>query len=178
MDHCEQCGFSYDELGTDEVPATLRALGIAYQARLETGGWDPELESVLRRRPQPEVWSALEYCCHVRDVLLAQRERLYLALTEDSPRFSSIYRDQRVVLARYSEDSIEEVGREVELAASLLSRAFARLDGAQWERCCIYGYPAPAQRTLTWLAQHTVHEGRHHLQDVDGVIRAVRSACQ
>jgi S-DNA-T family DNA segregation ATPase FtsK/SpoIIIE len=106
----------------------------------------------------PQVWSALEYSCHFRDVLLSQRERLYLALVEDTPRFWSIYRDERVVLARYSDDSLEEVSREVDLAASLAARAFARLDDAQWQRRCVHGYPAPAQRTVAWLGRHTVHE--------------------
>ena len=99
-------------------------------------------------------------------------------LVEETPRFSSIYRDQRVVLARYSDDSLAEVTREIELATSLLAKAFARLDSAYWDRRCIYGYPSPAQRTVTWLAQYTVHEGRHHLQDVDDVITAVRSATE
>jgi hypothetical protein len=175
MDHCEQCGFSYDQLGTDEVPGVLRSLGTAYQARLETGFHDPEHEDLLQRRPRPDVWSALEYCCHFRDVLLPQRERLYLALAEDTPRLSSIHRDQRVVLARYTDDSLEEVAHEIEVAANLLARALARLDGTQWDRRCIYPYPAPTQRTVTWLAQHSVHEGRHHLRDVDDVISAVSS---
>ncbi len=131
---------------------------------------------MLQTRPAPQVWSALEYSCHFRDVLLAQRERLYLALVEDTPRFWSLYRDERVVLARYSDDRLEEVGREVDLAASLIARAFTRLDDAQWQRRCIYPYPAPTPRTVAWLGRHTVHEGRHHLRDVDDVIDAARSA--
>ncbi len=137
---------------------------------------DAEEGRLLRRRPAPQIWSALEYSCHFRDVLLAQRERLYLALVEDTPRFWSIHRDERVVLARYSDDGFEEVGREVDLAASLIARAFARLDDTQWQRRCIYGYPTPAPRTVAWLGRHTVHEGRHHLRDVDDVIGAARSA--
>jgi hypothetical protein len=33
----------------------------------------------LRTRPQPHVWSPLEYGCHVRDMLLVQRERVLTA---------------------------------------------------------------------------------------------------
>ncbi|HEY6423205.1 MAG TPA: DinB family protein, partial [Pseudonocardiaceae bacterium] len=169
------CGFSSDELGVDEIPDVIRLLGTAFRSRLDTGVHDAAEERLLRRRPAPEVWSALEYSCHFRDVLLAQRERLYLALVEDTPRFRPIYRDERVVLARYSEDGLAEVGREVDLAASLIARAFARLADAQWQRRCIYNFPAPAQRTVAWLGRHTVHEGRHHLRDVDEVISAARS---
>jgi DNA segregation ATPase FtsK/SpoIIIE, S-DNA-T family len=175
MDHCERCSFHYDPLEINEVSEELRSLGTAYRSRLEAGVHDAEHARLLRRRPMPQVWSALEYSCHFRDVLLAQRERLHLALVEDTPRFWSIYRDERVVLARYSDDSLEEVSREVDLAASLAARAFARLDDAQWQRRCVHGYPAPAQRTVAWLGRHTVHEGRHHLLDVDDAIRAARS---
>jgi S-DNA-T family DNA segregation ATPase FtsK/SpoIIIE len=173
MDHCTQCGFTYDELRVDEIRDALRLLATGFRSRLETGIRDGKQESLLRRRPEPEIWSALEYSCHVRDVLLLQRERLYLALVEDNPRFSSMHRDQRVVLSRYNDDSIEDVSREVDLAARLLARAFARLDAAQWHRRCIYPYPTPTQRTLAWLARHSVHEGRHHLQDLDTVLHAL-----
>jgi hypothetical protein len=176
MDRCGECDFSYAELDVDEIPDTLRFLGTAYRSRLATGWGDAHAESLLRRRPTPDIWSALEYCCHFRDVLLAQRERLYLALVEDTPRLSSIYRDQRVLLARYSDDRLDDVAGEVEMAAGLLARAFARLDADQWQRRCIYNYPTPTQRTVTWLARHTIHEGLHHLRDVDSVISATRSA--
>jgi hypothetical protein len=176
MDYCGQCDFRYENFNVDEVPGTLRILGTAYRSRLATGFQDVDADRLFRRRPASDVWSALEYCCHFRDVLLAQRERLYLALVEDTPRFSSIYRDQRVLLARYSDDRLEDVAGEVEMAAGLLARAFAGLDNGQWQRGCLFPYPAPMQRTIAWLARHTVHEGRHHLHDVDAVISAARSA--
>jgi hypothetical protein len=176
MDSCAQCDFHYDKLEVEKVPDALRFLGRAYQTRLVICAEGMGEERVLRRRPEPHVWSALEYACHFRDVVLAQRERLYLALVEDIPRFWSIYRDQRVTLACYSDDRVEDVAREVDMAAGLLARAFARLDDGQWRRRCIYGYPAPMERTIAWLARHTVHEGRHHLQDIDAGISAARSA--
>jgi hypothetical protein len=176
MDSCVPCGFRYDDLTINKVPDTLRFLGTAYRLRLASGFRDARGESLLRRRPAPDVWSVLEYCCHVRDVLLAQRERLYLALVEDTPRFSSIYRDQRVLLAHYQDERLEDVAREVDMAAGLLARSFSTLDDAQWQRRCVYSYPAPTQRTVAWLARHTVHEGRHHLLDVDAAIHAARVA--
>jgi hypothetical protein len=38
--------------------------------------------------------------------------------------------------------------------------------GDDWERTVAYNYPAPAARSLRWVAVHTVHEMRHHLLDV------------
>lgn len=41
-----------------------------------------------------------------------------------------------------------------------------RLDTAGWDRTVVYNYPTRRVRSLRWVAVHTVHEIRHHLQDV------------
>lgn len=116
------------------------------------------------------MWSALEYACHVRDVLLAQRERLFLALVEDCPSFAPIYREQRVSLAHYQEASPESVSAQLGMAAELTAAAFGGIDEAGWRRECIYNFPEPARRSVAWLAAHTLHEGEHHLGDIDRVL--------
>lgn len=116
------------------------------------------------------MWSPVEYGCHVRDVLLAQRERLFLTLVEDRPSFAPIDRDQRATLARYAEEDPRLLAREVEMAAQLISRALAGLDPAAWHRRCICNYPEPAERTVAWLARHTLHEGEHHLADIERML--------
>jgi hypothetical protein len=59
------------------------------------------------------------------------------------------------------------------MAANLLGRSFAALRNDQWERTCSYNYPVVAQRSLLWVAQHTIHEGEHHLRDAQRVLAAV-----
>lgn len=165
MDCCAQCGFDYDSLERADVPRALESIGEEFRSALSGSG---SLE-VLRRRPRPEVWSALEYACHVRDVFLWQRDRLYLALAEDRPRFVRMYRDERVVLARYNQQEPQVVANQVALAGQLIAQAFADLEGAAWERRFIYNWPEPHERNIAWLAAHTVHEGRHHLRDFGAV---------
>ena len=97
---CPDCGFDWGDLPTAAYASHLADLAARYRVIL-TATPEPE----LRRRPAPEVWSALEYACHVRDVLLAQRERIYLALVEDRPSFARMNREERVTLARYAEES-------------------------------------------------------------------------
>jgi DinB superfamily len=170
VNHCDECGFVYADHGTDTVVDEISGLAARYGTRLRVPSDETDLREALRRRPEPDVWSALEYACHVRDVLLAQRERLFLTLVENRPSFAPIYRDRRVVLARYSEEKLEQVAAETELAVRLISWAFAGLDPADWDRLCIYNFPEPAEQSVLWLAQHTLHEGEHHLQDIDRVI--------
>jgi S-DNA-T family DNA segregation ATPase FtsK/SpoIIIE len=132
-------------------------------------------EQIARVRPAPEVWSALEYTCHVRDVLLVQRDRVILALVEDSPSFPRMYRDERVVLAGYTEEVPEGVAGQLIVAADLAAKVFERLSDGQAQRPCIYNYPEPTERNVAWLGLHTVHEAEHHLGDVRWVLAQVNS---
>lgn len=169
VQRCDQCQFVYDDHGPATVAVELASLGPRYGERLNVPAGSREA-AVLRERPEPGVWSALEYACHVRDVLLAQRERLFLALVEDCPSFVPIYREQRVSLARYREANPGTVAAQLGMVAELVAGAFEGIDDAGWRRECIYNFPAPARRSVGWLATHTVHEGEHHLADIDRVL--------
>jgi S-DNA-T family DNA segregation ATPase FtsK/SpoIIIE len=173
MEHCEQCGFVYADVNALTLPTRLAAFGPRYQERLwpleRVATW-PE---TLRQRPAPTVWSALEYACHVRDVFLVQRDRLYLVLVEDTPAMTPMYRDDRVTLARYNAQEPAEVVAQLTMAAQLIAQAFAVLDTTQLARTCRYNFPAPAVRSLLWVGQHVVHEGEHHLQDIAQVLASV-----
>jgi S-DNA-T family DNA segregation ATPase FtsK/SpoIIIE len=175
MDRCDSCQFLYADVDTQALPGRLAAFGPRYQALLcppdQLAAW-PDL---LRTRPEADVWSALEYACHVRDVFLVQRDRLYIALVEDTPGFPQMYRDHRVTLARYNAQDPEEVAMQLAMAARLIAQAFAALDPGQFQRRCRYNYPAPAERSLLWVGQNAVHEGEHHLHDVEEVLTRVRA---
>jgi len=164
MGGCAQCGFDYSSLAPPEAPAALRSIGEAFAAALSRADGP-----ALRRRPQPGVWSALEYACHVRDVLLVQRDRLYLALVEDTPTFARMHRDERVGLTRYNDQDPKAVEDQIVVAAELAAGAFAQLEDTHWRRSLVYSWPEPERRDVLWLAAHTVHEGRHHLTDFAAV---------
>jgi hypothetical protein len=165
LEHCDDCGFVYAALSTAEIGDALRALGPDYRDRLSA---TPDAD--VRVRPAPDVWSALEYACHVRDVLVVQHQRLQLALVEDCPRFVSMGREERVVDLHYNEQAVDAVADDIDAAANELADAFAGLTDVQWERTGVYRWPTEAERTMAWLGRHTVHEGRHHLRDIDGML--------
>nr|WP_083466612.1 DinB family protein [Kibdelosporangium sp. MJ126-NF4]CEL17302.1 FIG00829194: hypothetical protein [Kibdelosporangium sp. MJ126-NF4]CTQ91469.1 FIG00829194: hypothetical protein [Kibdelosporangium sp. MJ126-NF4] len=159
MDHCAECGFTYD---LTESPAAARAIraGAADIAGILRGDTD------LRRRPDTGVWSPLEYSSHVRDVLLVQRERVLLAQRVDTPDCAPMGRDDRVEREGYNEQEPEAVARQVIDSALLFCTVLDRLDEAGWRRKLVYNSPEPVETTVQWVAVHTEHEVRHHLADI------------
>lgn len=158
MERCE-CGFAWADVTDDEIVS-----------RVETGA--ARLAGFLRtaaapdRRPRPDRWSAVEYSAHVRDVLLGLRDRVVVALVEEDPSFSPLYRDQRVDLGLYARDDAATVAAELGTAAALFARTWAALDPSQLDRPCQYAYPTPSTRSVRWMGQQAVHEVEHHLGDV------------
>jgi DinB superfamily len=160
VDRCDACGFEYEVArATEAGPAIL----VGVEEFVSLLNERPEL---VRTRPEHHTWSPLEYGCHLRDVLLVQRERVLAALFCDRPSFNAMGRDERVELDGYAEQRVEDVTRQLSDAALLFTNVLQRLDPYQWDRRLIYRYPQQAERSLRWVAVHTLHEVRHHLDDV------------
>ena len=160
---CDECGFVYDETehgdaaeaivtGAEAIAASVRSLQ----------------DAAVRGRPEPATWSPLEYACHVRDVLLVQRERVLLARRSPTPTHPEpMGRDERADHDGYADQDPVAVARQLEDAARLLANVLDRLDADDWARTIVYNFPAPFERSLRWVAVHTVHEVRHHRLDVE-----------
>lgn len=157
-----------------DAPDALRAFGKRYRIPLTRGLKGEDLDALVRAHPLEDTWSALEYVCHVRDVLQIQRERLQRARVEDGYAPVPMGRDERVVEFRYNEQDPAVVADELTAAAEALASDIEGFAPADWERTMIYRYPERAERPLTWVVQHTVHEGEHHLLDIGRVQRAAR----
>jgi len=158
--HCDECDFEYD-LGLAPSAAGSIVVGAAdVVALLAEDGLD------LSTRSEPAIWSPLEYACHMRDVLIVQRERVLLARREDRPAAEPMGRDERVEHDGYADQDPLDVARQLMDAAELFGNVLSRLGDQDWDRTIIYNYPAERERTLRWVAVHTVHEVRHHLGDI------------
>lgn len=164
---CLECRFRSELVELEEISGRLRSLGPSFAGVLH--GVAPALAS---RRPAPSVWSALEYTCHVRDVLLVQRDRAVLAQVEDIPSFARMHRDERVALCHYDEQPVTEVLAQLAMAADLCAIVFDGLNQTAWTRRLIYNWPEATEHDLAWLGRHTLHEGHHHLMDVRRVLAA------
>jgi S-DNA-T family DNA segregation ATPase FtsK/SpoIIIE len=151
MSHCEECGWTYGSLD-------LRSYASAF---VDAFDGSPV-------RPAPDVWSPLEYACHVRDVMRIQLGRVARGLIEATPSFDPMGRDERPALYRYDAQLPDVVAREILDAAEALALVFDALSEAQLERTVSYNWPERTVRSLRWVGQHTVHELVHHRKDIAG----------
>jgi hypothetical protein len=156
---CDECGYDYD---AGELPDVLDTLNRqAGECGIAVAGADSE---AVRRKPHPDIWSALEYGCHVRDVLEIQRQRIAQTLVEDHPAYTPMNRDKRA--EQYFDQDPAVVAAALLRNARGFTEAARVLDEQQLQRTGVYNYPTPQDRTLNWLVRHTAHEVQHHLFDV------------
>ncbi|MFN2607829.1 MAG: DinB family protein [Acidimicrobiales bacterium] len=172
MSACPECGLDYDSMPASEAVAAIGGFGRRYRApltRLLAG----EDESVLRARPAPDTWSALEYAVHVRDVFRWYRGWVGQILVEDHPVLEGIGRDEAAVTGRYNEQDPAVVATELAEAAEALASALAAVPDDGWDRA---GTRRGEERSVLTHARRAVHEGSHHLLDIGRGLRAVRAA--
>jgi hypothetical protein len=157
---CAQCGFVYDLSKATTAGAAIQERVGAAVAVLRVRDVD------VRSRRLPAVWSALEYGCHLRDVLLVQRERVLAALRVDRPDYPAMGRDERVVHDGYADQEPVDVARQLADAAQMFGNVLGRLSDDDWDRTLLYHFPETSERSLRWVAMHTLHEAQHHLGDI------------
>ena len=158
MTSCDECGFSYDSIDPAGIADALRAHA---QAFVDAVGGD------VRARPAPDVWSQLEYACHMRDVLQIQIGRVARGLVEDTPSFDPMGREERPARFHYNSQDPEVVRSELLEAASALADVFAGMSEDHLARTVTYNWPVTMVRPLRWVGRHTVHELVHHRIDLD-----------
>jgi DinB superfamily len=164
---CGECGYEFESLGRDEIVSAVLSLADEHRILLRFVPAEP-----LRDHSRPASWSALEYACHVRDVLRFQRERVVLAQTKDTPRFESMNRDERAVAERYNDQDPAAVAMKITEGAAQFASALRSLDERGWLRTGLYPWPAPKVRTMEWVGRRTAHELAHHLFDIHRLLNS------
>jgi hypothetical protein len=153
---CDECGYDARSVSRGDVPSTTRRCAAAWLEVLATPG--------VRRRPDLDTWSPLEYACHVRDVFQIFDERLQLMLEEADPLFANWDQDETAVIDRYWEQDPVVVSRALLERADRIARRFAAVTDAQWSRT---GRRSDgAGFTVDSFARYFLHDPVHHLHDV------------
>jgi hypothetical protein len=170
MEHerCDACGFDGSEYDDEALLESIRALGPRWRALIAESG------TVLRNRPAPEVWSAIEYAAHSRDITALHAFGVEQALTIDEPTFPAIEADELIdaAAATYTDAEPEAVVDALGAHANTLAQLAADAGTAQWTRGLTIGNDRSDVRRLL---EHALHDSTHHLDDVERGLAALRS---
>jgi hypothetical protein len=153
---CPECGF--------EAAAVPRER-VAQMIRDNAAAWSAVLARVdVARRPRDDMWSPLEYACHVRDVFRICDGRLALMLAEDDPTFPNWDQDASAVEDDYAAQDPGRVAVEIHEAAARFADRYDAVAGDQWARP---GTRSDGSRfTVESFARYAVHDPVHHIYDV------------
>ncbi len=155
---CPDCGFDTDSVAGPQVAARLRQ---------NAARWPAVCSRVDSRvRPEPGVWSPLEYACHVRDVCRVFESRVNLMGSQVDPAVENWNQDDAAIAGAYSTQEPQVVSVELLAAAEAAAASFDALGDDDWQRT--------GRRTNGWrftmetLSQYFLHDLTHHLHDVHG----------
>ena len=154
--HCPECGLDVRALSREQLVEMLRDNAGVWRELLH----DPHVGS----RPSDDVWSALEYGCHVRDVYRLFDQRLRLMLDQDHPTFANWDQDETAMQHRYDQQDAQVVAQELQQAAVIIADRFAALSEQQWDRT---GERTDGARfTVDSFGRYLLHDIVHHVDDV------------
>jgi hypothetical protein len=154
---CDECGFEAATFPRERIGLTTRDVASTFATFLERDD--------VRSRPAPEVWSILEYACHLRDVCRIFGERLGLMLHEDGPQFANWDQDKTAADDDYGSQDPAVVSAELLAAADELAAAYDAVQGEQWQRT---GYRSDGSAfTVDSIGRYLVHDLVHHVWDIE-----------
>ena len=153
---CPDCGFDAAGVEPTDLPALIRDTVPGFLAALD--------DVDARVRPADNVWSPLEYACHVRDVHVLFDLRLRQMLGDDDPLFANWDQDATAVADDYAGQDPAAVAPALAAAAELVAATYDGISGDQWQR--------PGRRsdgsvfTAESLGRYHLHDVVHHLHDI------------
>ena len=157
---CPECGVESARIQPTDVPTLARANALIWESVLAD-------DAAARVRPSPEIWSPVEYACHVRDVFEVFTGRLQLMVAEDGARFQNWDQDEAAVEGDYAHAEPSEVAVGVVAAAERVAAAWEAVPRDAWERQAVRSNGSVF--TVTTLSQYFAHDWLHHAWDVTGV---------
>ncbi|MFN2607830.1 MAG: DinB family protein [Acidimicrobiales bacterium] len=170
---CPGCGVDEEAIGALDAINTVRSFPRRYRAALATLNYDPAFNTLVRTRPRPDEWSALEYTGHAADVVDRLAPAIRRIQAEDRPRLELFDLEAHVAEARYNERPWTDAVWALETACSDMASTLETVEPEEWARTGTFDW---GERDILAAARHAVHEGAHHLGDVERVLAALGAA--
>ncbi|WP_374227900.1 DinB family protein [Nocardioides sp. TRM66260-LWL] len=155
---CAACGYDAASVAPHQIAPLVRANRDAWLRVLARP------EDAVRRRPRPDVWSPLEYACHVRDVHEVFAGRVRRMLAEDAPAFANWDQDATAVEREYAADDPARVATALAAGAERLAALYDGMDDEDRARPGLRSDGSAF--TLASLGLYLLHDLEHHLVDV------------
>jgi hypothetical protein len=153
---CPECGFDPSAQDIEALPTLIHDTATTWS--------DVLARPDVRERPQPTVWSALEYGCHVRDVHVLFAQRLRLMLDEDEPTFANWDQDATAVASDYGSQDPAVVAVELIEAAGTVAGIYTSVTAGTKDRRGVRSNGDVF--TVETLGTYHLHDVVHHLHDV------------
>ncbi|HEX7167881.1 MAG TPA: DinB family protein [Acidimicrobiales bacterium] len=169
---CLECGLEYDSITPSDAKVAIRSFPRRFRAALAAAMEDESDEGLVRRRPEPAVWSALEYTMHVAEMLdaMAGIVRAMRIGADTAPHVWDP--DERAAAGQYNE---QDPVAALDLLANGAERFAAEVEQVapeEWSATAAFPW---GERDLLTMMRNGVHEGSHHLRDVERVLERARA---
>jgi len=153
---CPECGFDASSVQPSDVAGRIRDDAAYWVHRLAGSG--------VKSRPRPDVWSTLEYGCHIRDVHRIFDHRVRLMLTEEDPRFPNWDQDETAIADDYGSQDPAVVATELFDAANIVADTYANVPAESWKRRGLRSNGS--EFTIATISLYHLHDIVHHAHDV------------
>jgi hypothetical protein len=158
---CPECGLANDTISKADAAVAVRSFPRRFREELARASGDA---SLVRRRPEPAVWSALEYTAHVRDMFDLMADTVRRMHSETDPEIAFPNPDDRAERERYNEQDPEVVLTGLATTAGRFASAIDDVGIDELDRSARFPW---GRRDILTMIRNGVHEGKHHLRDVE-----------
>ena len=121
-------------------------------------------DALLRKKPAPDRWSALEVICHLRDVERLWADRLVKTAFSDRPLFSILDVNDLAARNRYNEQNPAAALKEFARLREDNLRLLRVLPASQWNRVGLH--PKYGEMTIHRIVEIITGHDRGHFEQI------------
>ncbi len=167
---CPECGLDYDSIKPLDAVNAIRSFPRRYRPPLASLSRYDDFDALVRTRPDPGTWSALEYAAHAADMIDRLAPGIRRILVEDRPTLPLFDPEARVDSERFNDRTVARVLSDLDTACADMAATLETVEADEWTRMGRFDW---GERDILATARNAVHEGSHHLRDMEGVLARV-----